>query len=160
MVSAYGNFICSKGKPLPKHGNVEPVSGYFKNSSVVEMLLYLAGHMILIALQNVVHKHALEQIGHYLKAWADKGLITSQRIIEIDSFPDSDFTGIYGHKAMNDPDCVEIRTGYVIMVLLCDSLNCNLRQICLLWKLRVLLLLITVLNCFSLQMESASWLRP
>ncbi|KAL7456631.1 hypothetical protein ACHAXS_000387 [Conticribra weissflogii] len=51
------------------------------------MLLYLAGHMCpditytvncttrKVFCPKLVHKHALKQIGHYLKATSDKGLI-------------------------------------------------------------------------------------
>ncbi len=65
-----------------------------------------------------MHKQALKQIGRYLKATADKGLIMkpSEKLLKIDSFLDTDFAG---HKAMNDPVCVKSRTGYMIMVANC-----------------------------------------
>ncbi len=84
------------------------------------MLLYLAGHKCPEMTHDVncdaryffcpklVHKQALKQIGHYLKATADKGLIMmpSEKLLKIDSFPDTDFAGMYGHKTMDDPVCV------------------------------------------------------
>ncbi len=42
--TAYGNVIPAKGKPLAKHKHREPAAGNFNYSSVVGMLLYLAGH--------------------------------------------------------------------------------------------------------------------
>ncbi len=49
-----------------------------------------------------MHKHALMQIGRYLKATADKGLTMkpSEKLLKIDSFLDADFAEIYGHEAM------------------------------------------------------------
>ncbi len=43
----------------------------------------------------------------------------SEKLLKIDSFPDADFAGMYGHEAMDDPVCVKSRTGYLIMVLDC-----------------------------------------
>ncbi len=56
---------------------------------------------------KLVHKQALKQIGRYLKATANKGLIIkpSEKLLKIDSFPDANFSGMYGHKAMDDPVC-------------------------------------------------------
>ncbi len=113
------------------HG--EPAFGNFNYGSVVGMLLYLAGHTrpdITYAVNcaarymfcpKLVHEQALKQIGHYLKATADKGLIMkpSEKLLKIDSFPDTDFAGMYRHEAMDDPVCVKSRTGYVIMVANC-----------------------------------------
>ncbi len=42
--TANGKFTPAKGKPLAKHVHGEPASGDFNYSSVVGMLLYLAGH--------------------------------------------------------------------------------------------------------------------
>ncbi len=41
---ANGRFTPVEGKPLVKHAHGEPASGNFNYSSVVGMLLYLAGH--------------------------------------------------------------------------------------------------------------------
>ena len=40
----------------------------------------------------------------------------SEKLLKIDSFLDANFAGMYGHEGMDDPVCVKIRTGYVIMV--------------------------------------------
>ena len=119
-----GKFTPAEGKPLAKHVDGEPASGDFNYSSVVGMLLYLAGHTcpdITYAIScaarymicpKLVHKQVLKRIGRYLKATADKGLIMkpSEKLLKIDSFPDADFAGMYGHKAMDDPVCVKSRT--------------------------------------------------
>ncbi len=125
--------------PLPKESllpnmHMKNLSfGNFNYSSVVGMLLYLAGHTcpdITYAVNcsarymfcpKLVYKQALKQIGHSLKATANKGLIMkpSEKLLKIDSFPDVNFAWMYGHKAMDDPVCVKSRTGYVIMVANC-----------------------------------------
>ncbi len=46
----------------------------------------------------------------------------SEKLLKIDSFPDADFAGIYGHEAMDDPTCVKITTGHVNMVANCVQL--------------------------------------
>ncbi len=68
-----------------------------------------------------MHKHTLKQIGYYLKATSDKGLImkSSEKLLKIDGFPDADFTGMYRHEAMDDPVCVKNRLGFAIMVADC-----------------------------------------
>ncbi len=43
----------------------------------------------------------------------------SEKLLTSDSFPDANFAGVYGHKAMDDSVCVKSRTGYVIMVANC-----------------------------------------
>ncbi|KAL7454542.1 hypothetical protein ACHAXS_000334, partial [Conticribra weissflogii] len=76
------------------------------------MLLYLAGHTnsdITYAVccaarymfcPKLVHKDTLKQIDHCLKATSDEGLIMrhSENLLEIDSFPDANFAGMYGHE--------------------------------------------------------------
>ncbi len=138
--------------PLPKESLLpnmcmeNPASGGFNYSSVVGMLLYLAGHTCpdithavncaakYMFCPKLVHEQALKQIGCFLKATADKGLIMkpSEKLLKIDSFPDANFVGMYGHEPIDDPVCVKSRTGYVIMVANCliiGSQNCNLRPL-------------------------------
>ncbi len=69
----------------------------------------------------LVHEQTLKGIGPYLKATSDKRLIKkhSKKLLKIDSFPDANFAGMYGHEAMDDPVCVKCRTGYAIMVANC-----------------------------------------
>ncbi len=49
---------------------------------------------------KLVYKHALKRIGCYLKATSEKGLIMklSETLLKIDSFPNADFAGMYGHE--------------------------------------------------------------
>ncbi len=128
-----GKFTPAKGKPLVKHVQQEPASGDFNYNSVVGMLWYLAGHTRphityvvncparYMFCPRLVHKHALKQIGYYLKTTPGKGLVMkpSEKLLKIDSFPDADFAGMHRHKVMGDPVCVESRTGYMIMVANC-----------------------------------------
>ncbi len=77
----------AEGKPLAKHVHGEPASGDFNNTSVVGMLLYLAGHThpditctVSCAARymfypKLVHEYALKQISRYLKSISHKGLI-------------------------------------------------------------------------------------
>ncbi len=131
--TANGKFTPVKGKPLDKHAHGEPASGNFNYSSLVGMLLYLADHTCpnityasncairYMFCPKLMHKQALKQIGRYLKATANKGLIIkpSEKILMIDSFPNANFTGMYRHKVMDDHFCVKRRAGYVIMVADC-----------------------------------------
>ncbi len=61
---------------------------------------------------ELVREHALKQIGCYLKATFDMGLIMkpSEKLFKIDSFPDADFVGVYRYEVMDDPVCVKSRT--------------------------------------------------
>ena len=43
-------------------------------------------------------------------------MMPSEKLLKIDSFPDVDFAGMYGHEAVDDPVCLKSRTGYEIMV--------------------------------------------
>ena len=120
------------GNPLVKDEDGEPPSGQFSYSSVVGMLLYLAGHTrpdIAYAVNccarymfNPKHSHelALKRIGRYLKATRQKGLILNpSEELRIDNYPDADFAGMYGHEKPTDPSCVKSRTGYTITFANC-----------------------------------------
>ncbi|KAL7460189.1 hypothetical protein ACHAXS_000653 [Conticribra weissflogii] len=73
--TANGKFTPAKGKPPAKHAHGGSVSSNFNYSSVVGMLLYLAGHTcpdithaVICAARymfypKLVHKHALKEIG-------------------------------------------------------------------------------------------------
>ena len=62
------------------------------------------------------HEEALKQIGRYLKLTRDCGLISNpnRELLNIDGYPDADFTGMYGHDNTTDNACVKSRTGYAI----------------------------------------------
>ena len=67
------------------------------------------------------HEQALKRIGRYLKATRERGMVLhpSGSVLKIDSYPDADFAGMYGHEIANDPACVKSRTGYVITAASC-----------------------------------------
>ena len=122
-------------KPLVKDADGEPTLGEFCYSSVVEMLLYLAGHTrpdIAYAVNCCArymfcpkrsHELALKRIGRYLKASRDRGLVLNpSKLLKVDCYPDADFAGLYGHENPSDPSCVKSRTGFVITVANCPVL--------------------------------------
>ena len=39
--------------------------------------------------------------------------------LNVDSYPDADFAGLYGHKKSTDPSCAKSRTGFLINVANC-----------------------------------------
>ncbi|KAL7471522.1 hypothetical protein ACHAXS_011825 [Conticribra weissflogii] len=43
----------------------------------------------------------------------------SKELLKIDSFLGTNFVGVYGHEAKDDPSCVKNRTGYVIRFANC-----------------------------------------
>ncbi len=102
----------------------------FNYSSVVEILLYLAGnthpgitYTVYCATrymfcQKHLLKHALKKIWRCLSATIDKGLIMkpSQKVIVIDCFLDASFSGMNRNEERDDHFCVNSRSGYVILV--------------------------------------------
>ncbi len=59
------------------------------------------------------HEKALKRIGRYLKAAQDKGLILNPCAeLEVDAFPDDDFSGLYGYAKITCPEVVKSRTGF------------------------------------------------
>ncbi len=150
-----GKFTHANRNPLAEHLHDELVSGHFNYSSVVRMLLYLAGHThhnISYAVNcaarymfcpKLMHKHALKRIGCYLKVTSHKVLIMkpSEHFLKIDCFPDANFAGMYGHSMMDNPVCVKSRTRFWLWLpiyLLFGNPNYNLRPLYLPWKLRLL----------------------
>ncbi len=80
--------------------------------------MYLAGHTCLsitiyderyIFGPKLLHDYALKlSIEHYPKATDNTELvIPSQETLKIDSFPDADFSRMYGHKVINEPVSVK-----------------------------------------------------
>ncbi len=70
--------------------------------------------MLLIVLQDIcsaqsscTNMPSIELVT-YLRATSDKGLIMkpSEKLLKIDSFPDANFSGMYGHEVMDNPVCV------------------------------------------------------
>jgi hypothetical protein len=130
-----GKFTPAEAKPLVKDTDGEPALGDFSYSSLVGMLLYLAGHTrpdIAYAVNCCArymfcpkrsHELALKRIGRYLKATRDCGLVLNpSEELKIDCYPDADFAGMYGYESSSDPSCVKSRTGFVITVANCPVL--------------------------------------
>ncbi len=128
--------------PLVKDVDGIQARKLFSYSSVVGMLLYLAGHSrpdIAYAVNCSArymfnpmrsHEEALKRIGRYLKATRTRGLILnpvvtsdgSVDVLQINCYPDADFAGLYGHEENQDPASVKSRTGFVITVADCAVL--------------------------------------
>jgi hypothetical protein len=122
----------AEAKPLTRDLDGEGPQGSFSYSSVVGMMLYLAGHSrpdIAYSVNccarymfspRLSHEKALKRIGRYLKATRDKGLILKPcHGLQIDAFPDADFAGLYGYAKITDSECVKSRTGFLIEVSEC-----------------------------------------
>ncbi len=111
---------------------------------------------------KLVHHHTLKQIGCYLKTTSFEGLIMkpSEKLLKIISYPDINFPGLYRYKAVDDPVCVERRTGYVTLVVNCP----------IIWKPKLpsetalstfeYEIILSVASCFLSWIESVSWVKP
>ena len=122
--------------PLTRDEDGPPARGDFHYASVVGMLLYLSGHSrpdITYAVNCAArymfnprrsHEEALKRIGRYLKATRDRGLVInpvcnkdgSADVLQISSYPDADFVGLYGFEKPTDPASAKSRTGFTILV--------------------------------------------
>ena len=70
------------------------------------------------------HEESFKLIGRYLLGTSNKGLIiTLTRDLNIDAYPDADFSGLYNYEEHNDPICVRSRTGFVTIVSGCPVLR-------------------------------------
>jgi hypothetical protein len=120
---------------LPKDADGAEALGNFSYPSVIGMLLYLTGHSrpdISFAVHQCArytfkptrrHEAALIRIGRYLKGTADKGLIMRPTDDPcIDTYPDSDFAGLYSFEDSKDPHCARSRSGFVILMFGCPVL--------------------------------------
>ena len=119
-------------KPLVKDEHGDPIQGSFSYSSILGMMLYLAGNTrpdIAYSVHSAAryafapkksHEDALKRIGRYLLATRDKGMIITPNVdlkcLNVDAYPDSDFAGLYGYEDIHDPVVTRSRTGYVINV--------------------------------------------
>ncbi len=69
------------------------------------------------------HEDALKQIGCYLKETLKKGLIGNpSKTLNIDCYPDADFSGLWTRDNKHNPHCVHSRIGYVICLSNCPVL--------------------------------------
>ncbi len=109
----------AEAAPLVKDSEGAPATGTFSYSSVVGMLLYLSGHTcpdIAYAVDCAAwymfcprksHEEALKQIGRYLKATRNHGLIIkpSSGVLKIDAYPNANFAGMYGYASWRSLLC-------------------------------------------------------
>ncbi len=118
-----------------KDDDGDPALGDFSYSSVVGMLLYLAGNTQPDIAYTVnccarymfcpkrSHELVLKRIGQYLKTTCDRGLVLNpSKELEIDCYPDADFAEMYGYENSSNPSCIKSRTGFVITVANCPVL--------------------------------------
>ena len=122
----------SDAKPLGKDADGPPAKEKWSYSSVVGMLLYLAGNSrpdIAFAVNQCgrfthdpkqSHEEAVLRICRYLKGTRDDGLIFQPGSeLKVDCYVDADFGGLFGVEDPADPSCAKSRTGYVIMLANC-----------------------------------------
>ena len=64
------------------------------------------------------HEEALKITIWYLKLTRDHGSVfnLNREIFKIDSYPDSDFSTMYGHENLTEPICVKSCTSYVTIL--------------------------------------------
>ena len=130
-----GKATLAKAKLLVQDTDGEVAHGDISYSSVVDMMFYLSGHFwsniayafncaaCYMFFPRLFCELALKRIGRYIKATHSRGLIlSSSSNLKIDYYPDADFSGMYGHKKMNDLACVKSRTGHLITVADCSVL--------------------------------------
>ena len=74
---------------------------------------------------NNLHEYALKKIGRYLIQTRNRGLIlnTNREILNIDSYPDADCAGIYGHENPDDTSFVQSCISYRIKFSYCPVLK-------------------------------------
>ncbi len=96
---AWGKHTPAETKPLVKDEDGVAAAKGFSYSSVVGMLL------------------ALKCIGRYLKNTSSCGMVINptRDLRTIDTYPDADFAGMYGHEKPTDPACAKSCSGFVIV---------------------------------------------
>ena len=125
---------CMKA-PITKDLDGDPCSESFPYAIIVGMLLYIDGNSLpgityseskverFTLHPKLSHEAGLKLIGRYLLGMRNKGLIiTTTRDLNIYAYPDADFLGVYNYEDHNDPICVRIRTGFVIIFSGCPVL--------------------------------------
>ena len=125
---AKGKYTPAGSVTLAKNEDGVLASGILNYINVVGIMLYLSGHTRpeisftvnyfarYIFFPKHLHGEYLKRIGWYVKLTQDCGLILNPNMVlfKIDSYTDSDFSGMYGHENPNDTDCVKSGAVYVI----------------------------------------------
>ena len=120
--------LCLKA-PLSKDLEGDLCSWSFEYASVIGMILCLSCHSrpdIAYSVSQCArftfapkcsHEESLKRIGHYLFETRTKGLIiTPTRELNIEGYPDADFSCLWGYEGFYDPIRVRSRTRFVILV--------------------------------------------
>jgi hypothetical protein len=115
--------------PLSKGKNELPASGAFNYRLVLGMLIYLGNttcpncslaiHQCTHFGTNpcISHEKALKQIGKYLAAICNKGIIVKKTDnFRIDCYMDASFAGDWGFFGADNPLCTRSCTGFFITV--------------------------------------------
>ena len=117
-----------EAKSLFKYEDCLQVSGQFSYSSVVGILMYLAGHTssyiayavnfsaIYMFRPRHFHSLLLKRVGYYLKATRYKVLVLnpSSSLFKVDWFIGANFLRMHGHEDLTYSSCVKTRTGFLI----------------------------------------------
>ena len=128
---AKGKYTSAGSLTLVNNEDGVPASGSFNYSSVVGILIYLYGNTIpkidfavncckrYMFFPKHSHEEALRQTGRYLKLTHDLGLILNpnMELLNIDSYPDQYFSGMYKNKKPTYTACDKSCTSYVITFL-------------------------------------------
>ena len=135
LVDCKPNSMPAALKGLGSDPNGKPIREAWSYASIVGMLLYLSTNTrpdITFAVSQVArynhspkqsHATAVKMIIRYLAATKDQGIImTPNGRLNIDSYVDADFAGLYGAEVDTDSSSVKSRTGYVIMLGNCPLL--------------------------------------
>ena len=131
-----GNYTPAGSVPLVNSEYGVRASDSYNHRMVVLMRIYISDHTRpnnafavnycarYIFWPKNLHEEALKKNGRYLKLTRDYGLILNPNrgLFKIDSYPDADFSVMYGHDNPTDPACFKISTGYVITFSDCSIL--------------------------------------
>ena len=73
---------------------------------------------------KISHELTLNRLSRYLKHNQDRslGLDSNYDTFKVDTYPDAEFSGMYGHKNNDDPECAKGRNGLIIMFYGCPVL--------------------------------------
>ena len=133
---AKGKYTPDRYLPLANNEYGVPISVSFKYSSIVGILFYLFSHTRpeisfgancyarYMFSPKHLYEEALKQISWYLKLTRYRGLILipNRELFNIDSAPDTIFSGTHGHENTTDTACVKSHTSYVITFSDCPIL--------------------------------------
>ena len=132
METCNPNTTPSQSAPLGAHPDAPPFQESWDYSSIVGMLIYLATNSrpdISFAVSQVArfnhhprepHGKAVKTIIRYLAGTKDQGTsVTLSNSLNIDTFVDADFAGLYKHEPDAEPTSAKSRLGYIVFLAGC-----------------------------------------